>query len=474
MDFRMRVKEVLRMCGHAMVSTVHDRLNLVDRRLQDVLEQNSEIAGAQTALLQSNIHLVETFPRLQAAIEQMETQLATQIQEQRAVKPEIQELRAGIQDMREQVEPEIQALRVGIKGIREQVDQVVAAKLELVQSVAALIENGQARDQKDREAGFATLLSLVDRISNLCETMGQNCAASLAILEPAAQETNRFLADQSVHQVCVETSDYVSTNPELGLMSFLYSHLPGRRALDIGAHVGQVSEHLLGAGYEVYAFEPYPPSHARLAERLGGQPGFHAFNLALGSADGELPLHLATDSSDDARYDDPTVFNSLARHGMPEGLSFHHTVPVEVRRLSDLHRDGIVPPDISLVKIDTEGYDLEVIRGMDDHRYPVVVVEFWDTHTPFARQGLLYRVEEMAGEMRQRGYHWYIVLYRVWGENQIGFFCNHDRPVPNSWGNIVFFRESDTFAQAQQWCSAVLPRTYFKPVAPSRSRSTGS
>ena len=450
----MRVKQILRMCGHAVVSTVHDRLDAVDRSLQSILEQHTDIASSQTALLQSNIHLVETLPRILKAIQQVETQLAEEIHNQRSVKPEIQ------------------ALRAGIERIKEQIEQAAQVKLELVESVNSLIENAQALDQKAREAEFTTLLSLVERISNLCETMRQTSAASLAILEPAAQETNQFLANQSVRQVCVETSDYVSTNPEVGLMSFLYSHLPGRRAVDIGAHVGEVSEHLLRAGYEVYAFEPYPPSYTRLTNRLNGQHGFHAFNLALGSVSGELPLYLATDSSQDGRYDDATVFNSLTQHGMPEGLSFKHTVPVAVKRLSDLHHEGIVPPDISLVKIDTEGYDLEVIRGMNDHRYPVVVVEFWDIHIPFARQGLLYRIENMVGELRRRDYHWYIVLYRIWGQNQIGFFCNHDQSVPNSWGNILFFRDPETFAQAQQWCSAVLPRTYFKPVAPSQARST--
>jgi hypothetical protein len=180
-------------------------------------------------------------------------------------------------------------------------------------------------------------------------------------------------------------------------------------------------------------------------------------------------LHLAIDSTRDRTFDDPTVFHSLARHGMPDGLAFKDTVTVPVDRLADLHRDEIIPRDVSLVKIDTEGFDLEVIRGMREHRYPVVAVEYWDAEIPFARLGLQYKVDDMVREMRARGYYWYVVLYRVWGHNQIAFFCNHDWPVPQSWGNIFFFQERDTFLQAQQWCSAVLPRTFFKPVASSIS-----
>jgi FkbM family methyltransferase len=321
-----------------------------------------------------------------------------------------------------------------------------------------------------QETGLAVLRPTLAGVLNL-EREYAATRASVAFLEPVARETSSFLANETVRQVCVETSEYATVNPELGLMSFLYSHLPGRNALDIGAHTGEVSDWLLKTGYEVYAFEPYPPNYTRLSERLKEHPAFHSFNLALGAVDGELPLFLVDDSTDDKRYDDPTVFNSLARHGMPEGLSFHETIQVQVKRLSGLHKSGVVPAKISLVKIDTEGYDLEVIRGMDGHRYPVVCVEFWDTRIPFADNGLLYTVESMVREMLRRDYPWYILIYRVWGQNQTAFFCNHDQPVPGSWGNIFFFRDRDTFQQAQQWCAAVLPRTYFKPV-PARQAAT--
>src|ERR1019366_2074488 len=100
--------------------------------------------------------------------------------------------------------------------------------------------------------------------------------------------------------------------------------------------------------------------------------------------------------------------------------------------------------------------------------YPVVCVEFWDTQSPFAGNELLYTLESIVPEMGRRSYFWYIVVYRVWGQDQAAFFCNHDWPVPGSSGNVFFFREHDTFQQAQRWCAAVLPRTYFKSAPASR------
>ncbi len=77
---------------------------------------------------------------------------------------------------------------------------------------------------------------------------------------------------------------------------------------------------------------------------------------------------------------------------------------------------------------------------------------------------MLYTLESLVGEMRQRGYLWQIVLYRIWGRNQTAYYSNHPKSVPNSWGNVVFFMDYGVFTQAQSWCSAALPRTYFKPA----------
>ncbi len=280
-------------------------------------------------------------------------------------------------------------------------------------------------------------------------------------------ETLNALTSETV----VETGDYQLCNPEIGLMEFLYSYLPFRKAVDIGANVGEVSETLLHTGYEVFAFEPYPPAYARLVERLGNKKGFHAFPFALGAEDGEAPLHLAEDRSSEKKYGDPSVFNSLRAHPMPDDLVFKETTAVPVRSLKTLHASGAVPADAGLVKIDTEGFDLEVIRGMGEHRYPVVLAEFWDEELPFARSAV-YTLEDLVHQMKGRGYLWHLVLYRIWGRTQIAYYANYSRSITNSWGNAVFFNDYSLFAQAQMWCSAALPRTCFNASLP-RSGANG-
>jgi FkbM family methyltransferase len=253
-------------------------------------------------------------------------------------------------------------------------------------------------------------------------------------------------------------------NPEAALLEFLYSYIPSHKALDIGAHVGDVSACLLRAGYEVYAFEPAPDVYDKLISRLGEQRNFHPFRLALGSEEGEALLHLATDLSPERYYEDPTLLSSLVAHSMPDNISYTRTVPVAIRTLAEFHRAGTVPEDIGLVKIDTEGFDLEVVRGMGAHRYPVVLTEYFDVRHPFGQSGLLYTMESLVHEMRDRGYLWHIVIHHDWHCKITGYYCNHEHAVPGTWGNVCFFSDRSIFSEAESWCSAILPRTYFKPI----------
>ncbi|MBJ7900791.1 MAG: FkbM family methyltransferase [Cyanobacteria bacterium RI_101] len=248
---------------------------------------------------------------------------------------------------------------------------------------------------------------------------------------------------------------------ELDLMSYLYSFLPYPKAIDIGANRGDVSLRLLETGYEVYAFEPFPPVIERLGNRLGENPQFHLFPVAVGAENETKELYIAADQTAEGVYEDSTFYSSLTPHSLAEGLVFTEKIPVAVKTLASLHDAQALPPDIGLVKIDTEGFDLEVIRGMGDYRYPVVITEFWDEKFPFGQSGAYNHIQDLVPAMKDRGYLWYIVLYRVWGSHEVSFYANLPRSVENAWGNIFFFQDYGVFSQGLRWCSSLVSPTYF-------------
>lgn len=284
------------------------------------------------------------------------------------------------------------------------------------------------------------------------------------LLEKTQQQhetLNQIYQDIHNQKFKVVTDQSYFQGIEIELMSYLYAYLPHHRAIDIGANRGDVSSRLLQAGYEVYAFEPFPPVLEKLKARLGYSPNFHTFPFALGSANEIRNLNIAEDQTKDKVYEDATFYSSLTQHSLSEGLVFTETLSVTVKTLASLHESAELPPDIGLVKIDTEGFDLEVIKGMGSWVYPVVIAEFWDSNFPFGRTGAMNHIKDLVESMRERHYLWHIVIYRIWGSHDISYYCNSVYSLDSAWGNVFFFQDYEVFSQALKWCSSVMPATYF-------------
>jgi len=368
--------------------------------------------------------------------------------------------------------------------LKSSVDTVYAAKESIVKSESALCtlqesigsildETGRILDETGRTHHSTNQIHQLvgdsfKAVEQSCQELSKIRQEVLEIKQDsiASNATNTKLLVQIADDVRSQKYKYITDSShfqviEIELMAYLYSYLPYRRAIDVGANRGDVAVRLLQAGYEVYAFEPFPPVLEKLKERLANNPDFHSLPYALGAANETREFHLAADLTDDRTYDDPTFYNSLLPHSLAEGLVFTESMPVTVRTLAGLHQSGELPSEVGLVKIDTEGFDLEVIKGMGECRYPVVVAEFWDPSFPFGQSGAMNYIRDMVPAMRQRGYSWHIIVYRIWGEQEISYYCNSVYSFDGSWGNVFFFQDYSVFQEALKWCASVMPATYF-------------
>lgn len=319
-------------------------------------------------------------------------------------------------------------------------------------------QNAQLLQQTKQEFSerSETYRSLLDRM--------QKGETKLEVLEDHIKLLHSLVENNQINRssgpIIVESEGYSTTNPEVGLMLHLYPLIPGRKVIDIGANIGQVSKCLLDAGYEVYAFEPYSPAFEKMKVALSHRSNFYPYRLAVGASDTSLDLFVVEELTKERVGEDPSLYNTFRKHPLVDGLEFTQTVSVPVRSLESLHVSAEIPSDIGIVKIDTEGFDTEVIRGMGEFRYPVVVTEFWDKDYVFGCEPG-HSVADIIQLMQERNYHWYIVIHRQ-GLDEAAFFCNHPISVKNSWGNLFFFQHYNTFMSAMKWCSATLPITYFK------------
>jgi FkbM family methyltransferase len=145
----------------------------------------------------------------------------------------------------------------------------------------------------------------------------------------------------------------------MGEENFLRRHLQGVTGgvfFDVGANTGSYSKVLRHyvPGARIYAFEPHPKSFAALGKVLAGDDAV-LVNQALSDTPGEMTLY------DFAEHDGSTQA-SLSREAVAlfSGNVVEHRVTCST--VDDfMAAQGI--DRIDLLKVDTEGFDLSVLRG---------------------------------------------------------------------------------------------------------------
>jgi FkbM family methyltransferase len=124
---------------------------------------------------------------------------------------------------------------------------------------------------------------------------------------------------------------------------------------DVGANVGFYSSmfsRAVGATGKVFAFEPSPTNFARLRSAVGSLDNVVLIPMALGDMAGKMPFSEGNDA-----------IGATSRLVDEAADRTRTTVEVEVRRGDELILSAKAgDPDV--IKIDTEGFELEVIRGL--------------------------------------------------------------------------------------------------------------
>lgn len=130
--------------------------------------------------------------------------------------------------------------------------------------------------------------------------------------------------------------------------------LPIRTVFDIGANIGKKARQYrkLFPEATLYCFEPVPDTHQQLQQWASRQSGVHTFNLALGSRSGAAQIHWNQKHSGGS-----TLLSPESRR-----QDEYVRTPVRIETLDRMARHLDVRDQV-FVKIDVEGYDLEVIRG---------------------------------------------------------------------------------------------------------------
>lgn len=245
-------------------------------------------------------------------------------------------------------------------------------------------------------------------------------------------------------------NDYYYQERDVEVLLKFLPFLQSRTFLDVGAEKGSFAAIFSDAGLSGICFEPLPAHQEKLKERFpAGDPGILPF--AVDDHDHPAEFNVATDPEGK----DLDYFHSLNEVSSNRFFKHSKKIPVECRSLASLVAEGLIPPACGILKIDTEGNDLKVLRGLGNFRPEIIVCEFvtpevypeWDL--AFARNLIPFA--------RSIGYANHLTISRSYktGEEFIKF--NPGELHTEEWGNILFFNDECFGAFTQKVLEIVPP-----------------
>jgi FkbM family methyltransferase len=174
----------------------------------------------------------------------------------------------------------------------------------------------------------------------------------------AIRQTQPFF--EAMHKLSLKGMNYGSANKpkDSGELS-VFEYIEGKEKcdlviFDVGSNNGQYLEHLLSffrhRTMAYYCFEPDPVAYGHLARLAEGKQGVSIFNIAFGAQHGVMTLYQNNSGS---------VGSSLVSlNDKPN----QQMVDVQVSTLDSFCKEHGINK-IDFLKVDTEGFEAEVLKG---------------------------------------------------------------------------------------------------------------
>lgn len=166
--------------------------------------------------------------------------------------------------------------------------------------------------------------------------------------------------------------NYLFTEKILSNLSRIIS--PGSTVIDIGAHTGNMSIAYSLFADKVLSFEPNPAVFEVLEKNSKLNPNIYPYNYAISDEEGPLTFH----------YSDYGFCNGGFATRTKFGIGVTgHKVPIDVWAVNlekFLQEENINIENLSLIKIDAEGHDKEILKTLTNiiHKYqPTIITEIY-------------------------------------------------------------------------------------------------
>ncbi|MDT4924692.1 MAG: hypothetical protein QOG01_2405 [Pseudonocardiales bacterium] len=178
--------------------------------------------------------------------------------------------------------------------------------------------------------------------------------------------------------------------------------LEARTVLDVGANIGQYATALRASGYrdDIVSCEPLSDAFGHLQRRSARDARWEAVRTAVGDAAGSTDINVSANS-----YSSSLLPMTNAHSDAAPGSEFIAVETVPVTTVAELVAARDIEPERTLLKIDTQGYEAQVLDGAGDllERFAAVSLEL--SFVPlYAGQQLF---DQLTARLRSGGFTLY-------------------------------------------------------------------
>lgn len=243
---------------------------------------------------------------------------------------------------------------------------------------------------------------------------------------------------------------------ETAVVAKLLSDRDGRQhvMLDVGAHVGTSAEYFDALGWSIHCFEPDPTNRAKLTQRFGQSENVRIDPRAVSDKPATGLKFFTSDVS--------TGISGL--HAFTD--SHEQTTTVDATTVADIVSNRIIK-SVDFLKIDVEGFDLNVLKGVpwDRIKPDVIECEFEDNKT--RKMGHTWK--DIGTYLKDQSYSVYVSEWHP----IIRYGISHDwkcivpfedcEMADDAWGNLLAFK-ADPGIDAIAEAFAALIKNRIEPV----------
>lgn len=210
-----------------------------------------------------------------------------------------------------------------------------------------------------------------------------------------ARETGKLWVRRALQRADLE----IGRGPYAGRLARTLQARGIHTVLDIGANVGQYAVLTRSAGFDgtIISCEPLSGAFAELSHRAARDDRWTALNTAVGAESGTATINVSENSFSSSIRDMTAAHLDTA----PQSR-YIATEDVPVTTVRDLVAAHGVDPERALLKIDTQGFEGEVLRGAADLIGQVAAIQLELSFVELYDGQLLF--DELVARMAADGY----------------------------------------------------------------------